>query len=463
MKPAGPFKPLVLKVNRLHPGELIFLSYMLAIVIGALLLMLPAATVSGRIDAIDALFTATSAVCVTGLAVLDTGSDFSLFGQWVILALIQLGGIGIMTFSVAIFRLIGRQISFRERLAVQDVFTHTPGEDVYQILRAIFLFTAVAEIIGVILLFAHWLFVYPWPDALRFAVFHAVSAFCNAGFALHSDSMMAYRGGWLLNGTLCGLIVLGGIGFPVVYDLYHTLITRRGQRPKLLAQTKVVLLTTVILITGGAILFWLLEQNNVLRGLPAGEAFLASLFQSVTARTAGFNTVDIAALTDATLAMMMFLMFFGAAPGSCGGGVKVTTLALVSAFAWSRLRHERRVNLFKKSVPGDTMTKSVVLIIISMALISLIFFLLLLSAPADAAMGLQQNNPFLVYLFETISAFATVGLSMGATTQLTFAGKLWIILMMLIGRVGVLTIAYVVVGPTATRGLEYAEENIMVG
>jgi trk system potassium uptake protein len=451
------------KINQLHPTQLIFFSYLLAISIGALLLSLPIATVTGNITLIDAIFTAASAVCVTGLVVVDTGTYFTAFGQGVILVLIQLGGIGIMTFSVAIFRLIGRQISFRERMAVQDVFTHTNGEDIYKLLKSIFIFAFTIELVGIILLFAHWFPQYPWNEALYLSVFHGISAFCNAGFALFEDSLIDYRGSLLLNVTIGGLIVLGGIGFPVVYDLYHTFLRRTGTRRKLLAQTKVVLATSVILIAGGAVLFWLLEQNNTLAGLSSSEMAMASLFQSITARTAGFNTIDIAALTDSTLAVMLFLMFFGASPGSCGGGVKTTTLALVGIFALSRLRQEKRVNFFKKSVPVDTITKSIVLILLSTTLIGVVFFLLLISDPLTLENNIYQNDPFLVYLFETVSAFGTVGLSMGATPQLTALGKLWIIVMMLIGRVGVLTIVYVVVGTTAHKGLEYAEEKIMVG
>lgn len=450
-------------LNRIHPAQLVFVSYMLGIVIGAALLMLPAATVSGSISWIDALFTATSAICVTGLAVVDTGSYFSAFGQMVILVLIQIGGLGIMTFSVAFFRLIGRQISFRERMAVQDVFTHTPGEDVYQLLRSIFLFTVISELVGVILLLAHWSHEFPFDRALYLAVFHAVSAFCNAGFSLFSNNLMDYRGSLLLNVTVGGLIVLGGIGFPTVYDLYRRYVRPDGKRAKMLAQTKVVLLTTLSLIVGGAALFWVLEFDHALAGLSLRESVLASVFQSITTRTAGFNTVDISLLSAPTLAMMLFLMFFGASPGSCGGGVKTTTLAIIGALAVSRLRREHRVNLFKKSVPNDTLAKSTVLLLLSIGLIAIFFFLLLVSVSASAEDRVGQQREFLFYLFETVSAFGTVGLSMGATGQLSLMGKIWIIILMLIGRVGVLTIAYVVAGTTPSRGIEHAEENIMVG
>ncbi len=448
-------------IGRMHPAQWVFFSYMLVIALGTLLLLLPAATVSGSIPLIDALFTATSAVCVTGLVVVDTGSTFTIFGQLVILALIQTGGLGIMTFSVALFRLIGRQISFRDRMIVQDIFTHTPREDLYLLLKSIFIFAFAAEIIGAGLLFIFWMEEYPAGQALYLAVFHSVSAFCNAGFALFENSLMDYRDSLLLTLTVGGLIILGSIGFPVVYDLYYRFIHRKKQRHKLLAQTKIVLVTTLLLVVGGTALFALLEHDNSFRGYSFGEVTLMSLFQVVSARTAGFNTVDIAALSAPTLAIMLFLMFVGASPGSVGGGVKTTTLAILCAFAYTRLRRRRHVNLFRKTIPPDILSKSLVLVLVSIALVALFFFLLLVTMGWGSPEN--QQGKFLPALFETVSAFATVGLSMGTTGQLDLPGKIWIIILMLIGRVGVLTLAYIIAGPLTNLGTEHAEENIMVG
>ncbi|HIJ57742.1 MAG TPA: ATPase, partial [Deltaproteobacteria bacterium] len=218
--------------------------------------------------------------------------------------------------------------------------------------------------------------------------------------------------------------------------------------------------TTAALIAGGAILFGVLENDSILGGISFKERVFVSLFQSITCRTAGFNTVDISALRAGTLAFMIFLMFFGASPGSCGGGVKTTTLALLGAFAWSRIKRNNRVNIFKNSIPTETVAKSTSLILMSLGFIALIFFLLLVSLPGG---GAQHHGDFLFYLFETVSAFGTVGLSMGATTTLTGLGKFWIILMMLIGRVGVLTFSYIITGTAPTKGIEYADENLMIG
>lgn len=450
------------KLKKMHPAAILLSSYLLAIGTGTSLLLMPYATVSGDISLMDALFTATSAVCVTGLIVVDTGSYFTLFGQGVILMLIQLGGLGIMTVSVTIFHLMRKSVSFRQRMAVQDVFAHTPRKDIYHLLIAIFCFTGIAELIGAVLLFVHWSKEYLWTKALYMAVFHSISAFCNAGFSLLSNSFMDYRGELLLNLTICALIIFGGIGFPVIYDIYKNTFRRHERRSKLSIQTKTVLITTGILIVFGMFIFCGIEQNASFQGESFSKNMLASFFQSVTCRTAGFNTVDIAALNNTTLTFMIFLMFFGASPGSCGGGVKTTTLAVLGAFTWSRLRRRIRVNIFKKSIPKETVTKSISLVVISIGLICVLFFLLLLSAPKESING-ANHGQFLACLFEVVSAFGTVGLSMGATAEINNWGKFLIFLMMLIGRIGVLTFSYVVAGTEPVKGIEYVEENIMVG
>ncbi|MBI4776081.1 MAG: ATPase [Deltaproteobacteria bacterium] len=451
------------KLMRMHPAMLLVSSFLAVIVLGALLLLLPAASTSGSISVINALFTATSAVCVTGLVVVDTGAYFTAFGQCVILFLIQIGGLGVMTISVMLFRLVGRNVSFRQRMVLQDVFAHTPRSDIFQILGTIFAFTAIVELSGVALLFIHWHGEYPAGKALYMAVFHSISAFCNAGFALFENSMMNYSGDVLLNLSMCSLIVLGGIGFPVVYDIYCNVRDRNARRFRLAVQTKTVLVITAVLILVGAGVFGVLEESRTLSGKSAMESALDALFQSVTCRTAGFNTVDIAGLSDATLVLMMFLMFFGASPGSCGGGVKTTTLALLAAFSWSRIRGARRVNMFKRSVPPETVTRSMSLILVSVGLIGLVLFMVLLDDASGRPDNVTASNHFLARLFEVVSAFGTVGLSMGATAALSAWDKSWIILLMFVGRVGVLTFSYIIAGGRAGNGLEFAEENVMIG
>ena len=450
-------------VRKLHPATLVLTGFIFAITAGLLILKLPISTRTGQIPWVDALFTATSAVCVTGLVVVDTGSYFTTFGQYVILALIQIGGLGVMTISVTLFRWIGRSVSFRQRMAIQDLFAHTPREDIFSLAGSIVLLTLGAEIVGAVFLTIHWSRELPFQQAVFTGVFHSVSAFCNAGFALFSDSMVRYSDSLLLNTTVCGLIVIGGIGFPVLYDLQCWAKAYPHKRTRLSIQTKTVLLTTLILIVSGALMFAFLERRTLGEAQSLSYRILAPVFQSITSRTAGFNTVDIASLQDATLAMMIFLMFFGASPGSCGGGVKTTTLALLAAFTVSRLRRRLRVNIFKKSIPTETVTRSVSLVLVSIGIIGVVLFMLLVGYPASEYEGARPHGTFLAYFFETVSAFGTVGLSMGVTPELNTWGKCWIILLMILGRVGVLTFSYIIVGTGVTNGVEHSEENIMIG
>jgi trk system potassium uptake protein len=454
---------LRVRILKAHPATLVLASFILAIVVGTLALKFPVSTNDGHIAWVDALFTATSAVCVTGLIVVETGTYFSVFGQCVILILIQIGGLGVMTISVMLFQWIGRSVSLRQRMAMQDLFAHTPREDIFNIVKSIVLVTFGVEIIGTVLLTIHWSQELPISRAVYTAVFHSVSAFCNAGFSLFSDSMMHYSSNLLLNITLCALIVVGGIGFPVLYDLQCWIRLRNRQRCRLSIQTKTVLLTTLILIVTAALMFAFLERQFLGETSSLSQRIMVPLFQSITCRTAGFNTVDIASLENATLAMMIFLMFFGASPGSCGGGVKTTTLALLTAFMLSRVRRRRRVNMFKKSVPPETVTRSVSLVLVSMGIIGLVLFMILAGGASHGSDITDPHGSFLAYFFETVSAFGTVGLSIGVTPALNIWGKCWIVLMMIIGRVGVLTFAYIIVGTGATKGVEYSEENLMIG
>jgi len=455
--------PLPKRLLNMQPATLILSSFLAVIAAGTLLLMLPVSTQTGSIPLIDALFTATSAVCVTGLTVVDPGTYYTAFGQWVMLFLIQIGGFGVMTVSVALFRLIGKSVPFRQRMAMQDVFAHTPREDILKLVKHIFFFTLLVELAGAAILTLHWAGEFSFARSVYLGVFHSVSAFCNAGFALFPDNFMQYSGSFLLNFSICALIVVGGIGFPVLHDLYLQFRHRKGKRGKLAVQTKTVLATTGVLIFGGALIFALLEREALAASGSTAQRVLTPLFQSITCRTAGFNTVDIGVLGDATLFLMIFLMFVGASPGSTGGGVKTTTLAVISAFTLSRLKRSRRVNIFKKTIPDETVVRSASLILISIGIIMVVLFMILLSNAASQLGATGYHRPFLAYLFETVSAFGTVGLSMGVTADLTTWSKAWIIAMMIIGRVGVLAFSYVIVGAAPTRGIEYAEEGVMIG
>ncbi len=451
------------RFRKMSPATLLLLSFIGAIFFGAMLLMLPFSTVSGNITFINALFTATSAVCVTGLIVVDTGTYFSIPGQLIILVLIQLGGLGIMTVSVILFQFLGKIISFRQRMAMQETFAHTPRKDIYRLIKSIFIFTFLIEAAGVFFLFLHWYKEFSVTKAFYMSLFHSVSAFCNAGFSLFENSLMDYPDSLLLNFTICGLIVLGGIGFPVVYELYNVRSKKRaGKTTKISVHTKSVLTTTFILIFSGTIFFLLLEPNYSLKGFSFTNSLLPSLFQSITARTAGFNTIDFSLLGNATASLIIFLMFIGASPGSCGGGIKTTTLFVLFSLVKNRLRGNNKVNAFKKSLGEGSLSKSISILLISISFITLIFFLLLLTGQLGER-ATENAYMYRSYLFEVVSAFGTVGLSMGATNMLNGTGKLLIIFTMLIGRVGILTFSYVLAGTKGSGGLEYAEENIMVG
>ncbi|MBN1907754.1 MAG: ATPase [Deltaproteobacteria bacterium] len=451
------------KILKLHPAALVLLSFLLAIAIGGLLLKLPFSVKTGSISWVDAFFTSTSAVCVTGLVVVDTGSFFTIFGQCVILSLIQIGGLGVMTVSVLLFRWLGKSVSFRQRMAMQDIFAHTPRKDIFSLIKSTLFFTVIAEVSGALLLTLHWSQELPFINALYTSIFHSVSAFCNAGFALFPNSMTQYSNSLMLNVVMCMLIISGGIGFPVLYDLQLWFRRKKNQRKKLSVQTKTVIVTTVLLISAGAILFFFLEHELLKDTHSFSHRVMISIFQSVTCRTAGFNSVDISALRECTLILVIFLMFVGASPGSCGGGVKTTTLALLGAFTFHRIRGNSHVNMFRKSIPFDAVNRSIFLIFISISVIGIVlFFLLIGEAPAPGQLSGYRGS-FLSYLFETVSAFGTVGLSMGATSALGTWGKTWIIFMMVVGRVGVLTFSYIFIGKEYSNGIEYSEENIMIG
>lgn len=447
------------RLNQSHPTTLLLLSYLVAIIAGTLVLMLPPATASGHISLINAFFTATSAVCVTGLIVVDTGSFFTPFGQGVILFLIQIGGLGIMTISVALFQVIGRKVVFQQRMAMQEVFSHTPREDIFYLLRSVLIFTLTIETAGAVILFFYWHGTVLFTQALYNAVFHSVSAFCNAGFSLFSDSLMTGQTSLLLNVTIGSLIVLGGLGFPVVYEIFSRFFM--GKSGKISIQTKSVVLTTLGLTLAGMLVI-LVSECALISSLGWKNGLLTSIFQSITCRTAGFNTLDITSLNTATLLFMMFLMLIGASPGSCGGGIKTTTFAVLITYSWSRLIRRRYVNLFSKTLPDDTVSKSLFVLLFSLTTICLAVFIILFIDP-DHGARIPGNRQFLSFLFETVSAFGTVGLSMGITPELTLPGKLVIIALMIIGRVGVPAITYIIVGGAPKKGLQFAEENLMIG
>lgn len=448
----------------LHPAQVLALSFGLAIALGTGLLTLPWASAGEPLGVVDALFTATSATCVTGLVVVDTGTHLSRFGQGVVLALIQLGGLGIMTYSSVFLLMAGGRLSFRGRAIVQETLGRRQGPHFLgRLVRDVFFFALVIEAIGAALFAAVFARTMPLAQAAEHAVFHSISAFCNAGFSLYDTSFVGYRGDRLLNVTAMTLIVLGGLGFLVLEDLADAARAGRAGRPvRLMLHTKVVLGATGLLTATGAIAVWAFERGNALAGVPWGETALACLFQSVTARTAGFNTLDTASLTDTTLFFTILLMFVGASPGSCGGGIKTTTFAVVAALFRDRLLACKRVRLFRRALPDDVVARSVALLVASFAFVTALT-LALSALEVGPVPHREQGSSFLGYFFEAVSAFGTVGLSTGVTGSLSPGGKLLVTLAMFVGRLGPLTMALALGRKRSREEFQYAEEGLMVG
>jgi len=443
------------------PARIVIIGFASLISIGTILLMFPIAAVDERIGFVNAVFTATSAVCVTGLTVVDTGSAFSSFGQAVILILIQSGGLGIMTLSTLFLMLAGRRPGLTGQMLVQDTFTHSRDRRISDVLRDVILFTGVIEGIGVVILFFCFLPENGIQRSLYLAVFHSVSAFCNAGFSVFSDSFVSYRGKWVLNWVVCFLIVSGGIGFLVLFELKRKFSFHQGALSRLSLHSKLVLTTTAALVLAGMLLILGMEWKNTLEPLSVPGRFMGAFFQSVTARTAGFNTVPIGNMTSETLFFLMLLMFIGASPGSCGGGVKTTSFATVVMLGVSRFRGQIRPQLFRRSISEASIGKAVSIIMLSASVICIGVMLLLMTELGD--MGHRESRgKFLELLFEVVSAFGTVGLSTGITPGLSATGKVILSVVMFVGRLGPLVVGVALSRDIVSR-FYYAEENIMVG
>jgi trk system potassium uptake protein TrkH len=451
---------------RRRPIGLLAVSFLLMIALGSVLLTLPGATADGRgAPAVDALFTSTSAVCVTGLIVRDTQFYWSRFGQWVILVLVQLGGLGIMTFSASIIALIGGRLGVYGRRTMSEVMEDSRDIDIAHSLRYILLFTLLAEALGFIALFLRWVGTAARPgEAAYNALFHSVSAFCNAGFSVFSANLAAYPSDLVVNLTVITLVLLGGLGFSVVHEVINRrnlriLLDRlRGRRPaepqaRLSVHAFLVLRTSGLLLLAGAILFFFFEYDNALAGFPLGTKLLASLFQSVTPRTAGFNTVPFDSLRPVTLFFITILMYIGASPGGTGGGVKTSTIAVLFLTLRNLVVGGPEVEVRGRSLTRDTIRRAIGITIGAATVIALVFGILLVT----------ERLPFANLLFETLSAFGTVGLSTGATPLLSVPGKLSIIVLMYVGRLGPLTLALTMRARQTSPAVRYPQARVIVG
>jgi trk system potassium uptake protein TrkH len=439
-------------------------SFALVILVGTFLLSLPLAHAAEPLSVLDALFTATSATCVTGLTVVDTGTRFSPFGQAVVLGLIQVGGLGLMTFAVFAGIALGGRVAFTERVVIQETMHHTPSAGVRRLVRYVLVFTLASEAAGALWLWLRLREALEPGAAVWSAVFHSVSAFCNAGFSLFPDSLVRYRGDLAVNLGITGLIILGGLGFLASMELRDQLLARlrRLRPPQATLHTRLVLLVTLMLLVGGAAVYLVLEWGNLLRGLPMGERLLAAWFMSVTPRTAGFNTIDYGQASSETLFFTIFLMFVGASPGSTGGGIKTTTFGLLVALVLARWRGRGRASVFHRTIPHAVMDRALLLAMLAWALVSLAIGLLA-TVESGGAPFHSADPRFVALMFEAVSAFGTVGLSTGITPQLAAGSKLVLSALMFAGRVGPLTLV-LAIGPRQQRGrYRYAEENVMVG
>ncbi|WP_079507294.1 TrkH family potassium uptake protein [Mesobacillus jeotgali] len=438
----------------LDPPKILVLGFGAIILIGALLLSLPSATTDGKgLSLLDALFTATSATCVTGLVVVDTGDTFTTFGEVVILSMIQVGGLGFMSFATLLAFILGKRISLKERLVIQEAFNNATVEGVVRLVKRILIFTAVAEIGGGILLSLRFSQDMAAGKAIYFGFFHAISNFNNAGFDLMGDfrSLTAYAEDPIVNITVISLISLGGIGFIVMNELFEYRSTRR-----LSLHSKMALAVSGFLVAGGTILVFILEYNNpaTLKPLSAAGKIFGAFYQAVTPRTAGSNTLSIPDLQQSTLFLIIFLMFIGASPGSTGGGIKTTTLAVLIGAVKSQIRGREDVTFFGRRMDYSIVSKSLTVTLIAIFLVISMTMVLTIT---------EQGKDFLMIFFEVVSAFSTVGLSMGLTPDLSPYGKIFILITMFAGRVGPLTLAYAVARKRKEDHYRYPAGKVMIG
>ncbi|MDD6643640.1 MAG: TrkH family potassium uptake protein [Firmicutes bacterium] len=415
---------------RLSPARLIALGFFIVILVGALLLTLPFASKDGSANFLDALFTSTSATCVTGLVVRDTFTGWTTFGQLVILLLIQLGGLGFMTVITLISFALGKRLGLYDRKVLMQSAGNISLSGIGGLIRRIVPFTFVFELLGAVLLAIRFVPDFGWLRGIYFSVFHSISAFCNAGFDLMGfrtpySSLTAYVNDPIVNLTICALIVVGGLGFLVWRDMARN----KWRWSKYQLHTKLVLFTTGVLILGGWLLFFVFERDASMAGLSVPQRVLASLFQSITPRTAGFNTVDMAALSESGNLLTNVFMLIGGSPGSTAGGIKTTTVAVLILSAITSARGRSRVNAFRYSIDRDTLRQAC----------SILMIYLIMAITAILAICALEPITLPQAMFEVNSAIATVGLSMGITASLGIASRIILILLMYAGRIGGLT------------------------
>lgn len=450
-----------------YPARAGFVAYLSFIAVGTVVLLLPVCHAEDRppLTPVQAAFTATSAVCVTGLTVRSTPHDLSLVGQVVVLLLFQIGGIGILTITTYATIAMRRQRGLRQQLTVLQTVGARPTDDLSWVLRKVLITVLTVEGIGFAILTARNLMEpeMPAPDAVWHAAFHSVSAFCNAGFALHDDSLVPYQGDLTVNLTIAALIIIGGVGSPVWVDLRRNWAQPwRNLWGSLTLHTRLVLFGTVGLLAIGTLAFLALEQRNVLADLPLGKQLLVCFFQSTTCRTAGFNTVDTASLTNASLFVSMLLMVIGAAPCSTGGGFKVSTAMVLAAVARSKFQGLQRTRFGHRTISEENIDRSLAAVML-FALVGVAALTILLTMEQARFPHAETRGSFLGAAFEVVSALGTVGLSMGMTTELSDGGQLLLMLLMFIGRLGPISVFVVLSRARRETRVAFPKEEVLIG
>ena len=436
------------KSFKISPPLVIAGSFLILIFIGTLCLKLPFATTT-PISWTDALFVSTSATTVTGLSVFDPGTTLTVFGEVVLMILIQCGGIGLMTFAIALLILLGKRIGLQNRIYLQESFNQNSVGGIVKLVKLILTFVLTVQSIAIVIMTLHWLPKFGFTEALYLSVFHVISAFNNAGFSLFPDNLIGFSGDPIVNIILSGLFILGGLGFTVVIDLYQKNSFRKWS-----LHTKMMIVGTIIINIIAALTIFLLEYGNpdTLGNMPLYEKIMTAYFQGVTPRTAGFNTVNYGMMEDPTLLFTMMLMFIGAGSASTASGIKLTTFMVVVLATIAFLRQRGEPDLFGRSIRLDTVIRSLAITTISLLLVTAFIFMLTIT----------EKIPFLPLAFEVVSAFGTVGLSMGITGQLSDLGEVLLCIVMFVGRIGSLTLFFLLMKPKNVN-YRYPYDQVFTG
>ena len=446
---------MFLKNKSFSPYMTILLSFMVVTILGGILLSLPISMRYGKsVKLIDGFFIATSAICVTGLSSIDIGSVYNIFGQMVILVLIQLGGLGVITFTSVIIIMISKKIGYYTKKIVQEDINIDTTFKIEEYVKKVIFSVIIIEFIGTVILFFEFIKKFGFLKAVYYSFFHSVSAFCNAGFSLFSDNLYGFKNSFIINMTIPLLIFLGGIGFSTILNCYNVL---RKKEKRLTSTTKLSIKISIFLVIIGMIAMLILEYSNksTIGNLSFGQKLEASFFQSVTTRTAGFNTISILGLKRSTSLLFVILMFIGASPGSTGGGIKTTTIGLIILGTLAILKNKDTIEYDKRSVSWRIYSKAITVLFISLIYTTICVFLLIL---------FERNKNLLDLVFEVFSAFGTVGLSRNLTPSLADISKFILIVTMFVGRVGPLTIALALSKSNLKKGrYTYPQENILIG